>query len=202
MRNQWYGDHRDLVKWGTLMQLARAHSLRLILQVAYLRLDHDVPLIKWECGEEEVGPKILEYFRDIHLIRGLAKSTGIEIEVFDRPFAAKLRDEYTADVVSHIKKITTTPCVILLDPDTGLSTNRSSSAHVTPDQVSTIWSALRPKDWLVVYQHASREMNWSEKRRAAFEAACQGGRFLHFRSPNGAHDVALFAASSPSNASG
>src|SRR6266852_3832994 len=136
MRNQWYGDHRDIVKWGTLMHLAHAHSLRLILQVAYLRHNHDVPLIKSACGEEEVRQEILKHFRDIHLIKGLAKSTGIEIEVFDRYFAAKLRDEYTADVVSHIKKITTTPCVILLDPDTGLSTNRSSSAHVTPDEVS------------------------------------------------------------------
>lgn len=195
MRNQWYGDHRDLVKWGTLLELARSEQLRFILQVAYLRPDKGVPVIASERGDATVANEVLQHFRDVHLIKGLAKSTGIEIEVFDRYFAAKLRDEYTASVVSHIEKITTTPCVILLDPDTGLSTNRSSSAHVTPDEVSTIWSALRPKDWLVIYQHASRERDWAEKRRAAFQDACKGGRVLQFSSPNSARDVVLFAAS-------
>lgn len=37
MRDQWYGDNRDLVKWGGLLELVRRHSVKHVLQVLYLR---------------------------------------------------------------------------------------------------------------------------------------------------------------------
>jgi hypothetical protein len=37
MQDQWYGDKRDLVKWGTLLELARKYQVTQILQVLYHR---------------------------------------------------------------------------------------------------------------------------------------------------------------------
>ena len=37
MQDTWYGDHRDVVKWGTLVHLARSEEIRTIVQVAFLR---------------------------------------------------------------------------------------------------------------------------------------------------------------------
>jgi hypothetical protein len=37
MRDIWYGDRRDLVKWGVLVELAARHDARHILQVLYPR---------------------------------------------------------------------------------------------------------------------------------------------------------------------
>ncbi|WP_157844579.1 hypothetical protein [Dehalococcoides mccartyi] len=34
MKDKWYGDKRDLVKWGVLLTLAKMFSARRILQVA------------------------------------------------------------------------------------------------------------------------------------------------------------------------
>ncbi|HEV3138185.1 MAG TPA: hypothetical protein VGZ26_09775, partial [Pirellulales bacterium] len=111
------------------------------------------------------------------------------------PFAAQSREEYTTDVVRRIQALDGTSSAVLLDPDTGISINRKSSAHVTPEEVRAIWAALRQRDWLVLYQHASRESNWREIRRETFKAACGGAEVIQFCSRNGARDVAFFAAS-------
>lgn len=196
MRNQWYGDHRDIVKWGTLMRLAREHQIGHILQIAFFRPDTHVPLIALTCGEsEEIAREVLRHFRDVRQIKGLADLAELEIEVFDRPFGAQFRDAYIEAVIQHIRAMNGKASVILLDPDTGLSNNRKSSAHIMPEEVKAIWASLGLQDWLVLYQHASRENNWIEKRRAVFEVSCSGGQILEFRSSKGARDVVFFAAS-------
>lgn len=183
------------MKWGALLRLAREHQLRLILQIAYFRADNGVPRLASELGESEVAPEVLQHFRDVHHITGIGASAGVEIEVFDRPFEARSRSEYTAAVLKRIQVLDAGPAALFLDPDTGLLPNRASPKHVTPDEVRALWDALRPRDWLVLYQHASRETNWIAKRREAFEAAVPGAHVVQFLSRNGARDVALFAAS-------
>jgi len=37
MRNRWYSDKRDLVKWSILIHLARMTAATRILQIAYFR---------------------------------------------------------------------------------------------------------------------------------------------------------------------
>jgi hypothetical protein len=195
MRNYWYGDHRDIVKWGVLLCLARQNQIPFILQVAYLTTVNVIPLLASEFGEVRVASEVLEHFRDIRQIAGLAALTGIQIEVFDRPFSVQSRDEYTARVIDRVRAMNINRAVVFLDPDTGISKKRASAAHVTVEEVSAIWNGLRQDDWLVVYQHALRETNWVGKQRAAFEAACSGAWVVQFLSPNGARDVAFFAAS-------
>jgi hypothetical protein len=194
MRNQWYGDRRDVIKWGVLLHLAHTYQLKCVLQVAYFGLD-DVPTIEFEDGEVEVTPAVLEHFRDIHRIKELSKSTGVQIELVGHEFRANSRNKYTMDVVKHIQALDGKASAVLLDPDTGILNNPKSQKHVTPMEVSAIWNALCPKDWLVLYQHASRDRNWREERCKIFKAACDGARVLLFHSPKGAHDVAFFATS-------
>ena len=122
-------------------------------------------------------------------------SVSLEIKIFDWQFEARIREEYISQVVEFVRANDREPLIIFLDPDTGISNNRASSAHVTPKDVTSIWSNMQPKDWMVLYQHASREIGWIEKRRTAFQDACKGGRVLQFCSPNSARDVVLFAAS-------
>ncbi len=37
MRDKWYADNRDLLKWGALLALAERHAAKHILQVLYYR---------------------------------------------------------------------------------------------------------------------------------------------------------------------
>jgi len=44
MKDTWYGDRRDLVKWGTLVHLARSEQIMTVIQVAFLRKGERPPL--------------------------------------------------------------------------------------------------------------------------------------------------------------
>ena len=195
MRNQWYGDHRDVIKWGTLLKLARDHQLRFILQVAYLRPDASVPTIVSDLDEAPVAQEALRHFRDIRQISSLATLTGLEIEILDVPFEPKFRKEYTDHVVKRVRATRRDGWVVFLDPDTGLKDAQSSPSHVTPDEIRRIWDASQLQDCLVLYQHASREADWVQKRREIFAAACPGSTVIQFRSREGSRDVVFFAAS-------
>jgi hypothetical protein len=37
VKDKWYGDNRDLVKWGVLLLLAKRYAAGRIVQVAYYR---------------------------------------------------------------------------------------------------------------------------------------------------------------------
>ena len=196
MRHQWYADHRDLVKWGALFQLAALHDLRTILQIAYLTADDSPPLIASELGESPVEPSVLRHFRDIHRVTELGRKGKPVVRVFDRPFAARSRNDYSRVAVEAVRTLAPRPAAVLLDPDTGIgmAEKPNSSKHVTGSEVAAIWSALEPLDWLVLYQHASRESDWLESRRTSFSEALGLRSVLTFQSPNGARDVAIFAA--------
>jgi hypothetical protein len=195
MRNQWYGDHRDVIKWGTLLKLARDHQLRFILQVAYLRPDASVPTIVSDLDEAPVAQEALRHFRDIRQISSLATLAGLEIEILDVPFEPKFRKEYTDRVLKRVRATRRDGWVVFLDPDTGLKDAQSSPSHVTPDEIRRIWDASQLQDCLVLYQHASREADWVQKRREIFAAACPGSTVIQFRSREGSRDVVFFAAS-------
>src|SRR5260370_5375005 len=196
MRNEWYGDHRDLVKWGALVQLARKTRLRFIYYVAYVTRNEIVSKIASELGETTIPSEVLQHFRDIKQIRGLATLTKLNIEVFCRRFEAKTRGAYGESVVKRIQSPKRKSWIVFLDPDTGLKDAQSSSSHVTPDEVRRIWEALRPRDWLGLYQHGSRERKWIEKRRKQFaDNTSHDGHVTTFRSLPRSRDVRFFAAS-------
>lgn len=194
MRHQWYADHRDLVKWGALFQLAALHDLRTILQIAYLTADDSPPLIASELGESPVDSSVLHHFRNIHRVTELGRKGKPVVRVFDRPFAARSRNDYSCAAVEAVRTLAPRPAAVLLDPDTGMAEKPGSSKHVTASEVADIWFALEPLDWLVLYQHASREAGWLESRRTSFSEALGLRSVLTFQSPNGAQDVAIFAA--------
>ena len=86
MRNQWYGDERDLVKWGTLLHLAKMKNAGRIVQVAYFRPDKKEYALYSKNGSFQIDPAILNHFRDLDDIQRLSESSGVEIDVFKDPF--------------------------------------------------------------------------------------------------------------------
>ena len=55
MKDTWYGDNRDIVKWGTLAHLAARESIKTIVQIPYLRPGDRPPL---QTGSGELHPLI------------------------------------------------------------------------------------------------------------------------------------------------
>jgi len=56
MKNCWYADNRDLIKWSVLMHLAIVNSASRILQIAYFQ-EHTFPTVELDKEEKEGNEK-------------------------------------------------------------------------------------------------------------------------------------------------
>ena len=104
MREQWYGDHRDLIKWSVLVHLAEQEGLRQILQVLYLRPSAR-PEIRFGPDRLTVPEAVWRHFRDLQRVSELSVSTGIQVMVFDELFEPQNRSAYTESVMARIRAL-------------------------------------------------------------------------------------------------
>ena len=169
MRDQWYGDNRDLVKWGALTHIARRDRISTILQVALYRPNDDFPLLNSSKGLIEIPGEVFRHFRNLDNIHRLSKTTGTRIEVFKAPF--RDRSAYFEKVRRRIESLNEDSLVVFLDPDTGVAPNVAGPEHVTADEVRSVFDVMKPGDVLACYQHARRQKGWRGDRRRAFTRA-------------------------------
>jgi len=168
MRDEWYGDKRDLVKWGVLVQLAWRYSVKHILQVLYYR-----PTI-WghleiEGAKVKLPESVLQQFRRTGAISAL--QCPARIEVVQEHF--RERTKYLQLVLQKIRLRTQVPGIVFLDPDTGLEPAVAGPKHVLESELISIWQAMKTSDVLVFYQHQTNRNNtpWIEPKRLQFEGA-------------------------------
>jgi hypothetical protein len=202
MQDRWYGDNRDLVKWGTLLHLAQIYQVKQILQVLYLRpntWDHDeFPQIEVGGDMVDIAKEVIQHFRDVNLIVNL--KYRVAIEVLNSVFQD--RHSYLQQVVDAIKGRVNTPSIVFLDPDTGLQPQitRPDFTHVLNQELASIWGSLSADDVLVFYQHKTGMNNlpWIEPKLQQFVDAIgiDRGKAKYAHSPgfNNANDVAFFYA--------
>ena len=167
MKAEWYGDNRDLVKWGVLLHIARDYSAHRILQMAYLR-PTDWPQLQINGQPRPIPEPVIRHFRNVFDIRNLS---GIpRVEVLGLEFTD--RRQYTRAV---IEAITSRPsgegCIVFLDPDTGLEPRNPTSKHVLLSELSEVWCHMPPGDVLALYQHQTGRNGkpWVEPKRKQFE---------------------------------
>jgi hypothetical protein len=175
MKNQFYGDKRDLVKWSVLVRLAEKSRARTIIQIAYLtQSKYDAVSI----GDREftVPKEVLEHFRQIRSIRRLKFGQDARVICYDKPFSNTNaeRARYHREVIDLIREHNREKPVILLDPDNGLEpVSRATNAHVLKDEVKDIWATMAPGTTLIVYQHQYRDKEWVRRSKEKLQDALQ-----------------------------
>jgi hypothetical protein len=169
MRNKWYADNRDLVKWSVLLVLARKHKADRILQIAYY-CDSDFGEIDVDGHRHQVPPEVLSHFRDIRNVAVLCQRP--RISVFDTPFGD--RTSHLQAVKAFIGSFSCERCLVFLDPDTGLEPRGTSGPqHVLDEEARSIWTIL-PSGWVYVfYQHQTNKAGkpWMDEKRLQFAKA-------------------------------
>lgn len=145
-----------------------------------------------------VPEAVISHFpRDVMDIARL-NSSEVQIEVVNSPFLR--REPYMREVQDALAKLVSlkSPCIIFLDPDTGLEPNNPNLKHVLKSELVQIWNAMRGNDVLVFYQHKSHEMNWIEPKQKRFESALGlpdgTAKMAQSKPPT---DVVLFFAQKP-----
>ena len=169
MRDQWYGDNRDVVKWSALVYLARRDGVSAILHVAMYRPDRPPEPLATVRGKVPPAVEVIRHFRDLDDIQRLAAATGLSIEVLKELFTD--RAAYFRRVCERIQTRGDRPVLVFLDPDVGLATETPGPEHVSSAEVAAVYEALRPDDILVCYQHARRQKDWRGRARRAFANA-------------------------------
>jgi hypothetical protein len=191
MRDSWYADKRDLVKWGTLAHIAEREHLPLIVQVPYPRVGSR-PRLQNGGKEVPIQPAVWDFFRNLSGVEHLGKGIGRQIVVIPDIFDPQRRQRYNQTVVDRLRALSTQK-VVLLDPDTGLAAGKPAAEHVTPADVQAVWNAINQGDWLVLYQHASRTKTWRTDARRRFTAICCVQECEEFNAPDISADVVFFA---------
>jgi hypothetical protein len=189
MQDQWYGDKRDLVKWGVLLELTRRHRFKHILQVLYHRPS------TWEQleidGEQvELPAAVVKHFRDAASVSSIQCSA--RVEVVSETFGD--RNAYLQIVLQRIQSRAQRPSIVFLDPDTGLEpAGGAGLQHVLDSEVGRIWDVLSPGDILVFYQHKTNRSGtpWIELKKPQFEQVRKGAAKIAW-APGISNDVAFF----------
>lgn len=190
MKNIWYSDNRDLVKWATLTHIARTHNLQTIVQVPYWRPEKTRPHFEFRGERLPVSDEVWRFFRDIRHVRGLASDSSFSVEVVPAQFNPEQRDVYIDHVWAQVER-SKRPLLLFLDPDTGLQPSRCSPEHTSLGEIEKLWSCLRPREWLVLYQHARRQTNWERSVARQISSLCDQADVHIARSQDVGHDVAF-----------
>src|SRR6185295_983213 len=92
MRDKWYGDNRDLIKWGVLLRLAAIFDAKRILQLAFYRPWEFVGRLEIDGQEWDIPEEVVAHFRDLRTVGNLWSKA--RVTVFDPVFR---------DRVAHLK---------------------------------------------------------------------------------------------------
>ena len=174
MRNEWYGDSRDFVKWQSLLYLARRKGINRIHQVA-MCTDTDpksaeiVDFAGRTAGCHDVDEQVSDHFHrhnNLEGIKDLGERFGIAIQVWLNPFTHENRDEYFAEVRKEIKA-SKTKTIWLFDPDTGIEPKKSrpGKEHVKLSELHAAFKLLPQGHYLACYQHSKRAQGWGNQAR-------------------------------------
>ncbi len=161
MRDRWYGDKRDVVKWGTICVLAQKRSIRTVLQVAFYRSERQNYHLTIGGTSEPLPVAVIQHFWDIDHIQGLGANVNLRIDIhkvmfqWSREFNTRedFRKAYFNGVTCKIKDYSD-PVIVLLDPDTGIAPANYRYEHVTHKEIQAVLRAMKTCDVLLLYQHA------------------------------------------------
>ena len=168
MKDKWYADNRDLVKWSVLFHLARQYSATRIIQVAYYRPDTYADILI-DGKPHSIPDEVLNHFRSITNVKGIKCS--VSIDVYDTTF--KNRQEYLQGALEYIRSFGGARIIVFLDPDTGLEPAKPSAEHVLRDEANAIWHGMKYGDIMVFYQHQTNRNGtpWIEPKKSELATA-------------------------------
>lgn len=193
MKDEWYADNRDLVKWGSIISIAKKEKISKIIQVAFYRKDDFSEKIKINVDDEKIPfpQEVWNHFRKLEDIKRLGETLNIKIEVYKEPFQS--RDDFFKKLMNKLSK-EKDQIILFLDPDTGIAPNNDAKfKHVRHSEIEKVYNSLKPNDILVFYQHARRVNGWKKITKDKFEGAVNTANEIKtYYSEDIAKDVVFF----------
>jgi len=163
MRDIWYADHRDLIKWGVLLRLASNFQAERVLQLAFYRPGEFGKVII-DGQEQDIPEEVIVHFRNLRTIGSLGSK--VRVTVFDPLFED--RAAHLQAVLALLPAFAQERSIVFLDPDTGLEPRTPSLEHVLASEARSIWNGMKAGDVFAFYQHQTNRAGqpWIEPKQA------------------------------------
>ncbi len=190
MREVWFADHRDLIKWAVLVQVARTYGLKTIVQVPYWRPENNRRHFRFGNDRVAVADDAWRFFRDLRSVERLGDQAAMKVRVIGEEFSPTNREAYSDCIIRHLQSCNG-PLLLFLDPDTGLQPKRTRGTHATEREVGRAWGEPRARDWLALYQHARRKSDWISDLSQQLSNICEGASVKVARGEEVGSDVAF-----------
>ena len=167
MRDEFYGDRKDVWKWSLTLQAADRHKR--ILQVLMYCRDRGKPARDFHRAGQGIDQRVEAFFDDERKAfhtgapRRVDRIKGLDprIELFPGLYRAQARHEYFRALRAELAaRPDSREYVVLLDPDTGITEREPKDEHLSCQNLAQLWSWLNSRDTLIVYQHQQHVQDW------------------------------------------
>lgn len=178
MKNQYFGDIRDLFKYDLILRvLKEATSINHFMFIPMLTENDDRgDGNKINYSEAKAGTQnndLMTYLRNrieggrrnITEIEDYFKSKGIKTYIRNELFVHRDRKRYFDKIIEELP-----PCsLIFIDPDNGLEVKRSNEKHLLYQEAKDLYKRMDEDSALMIYQHFPRENHAKYLRRRSDE---------------------------------
>jgi len=165
MKNQYFGDIRDLFKFDLANQILAELELNNFIFIPMLTDDdsrNDGNKINYSLAKAGHYNLDLVYYlkyklriksRNANEVVDYFNFRGINSFVATERFTNDCRKQYFKKAIKLIKP----DSIVLLDPDNGLEVKNSNEKHVLFSEINSIIQRMDDSSVLMIYQHFSRE---------------------------------------------
>ncbi len=183
MKNQYFGDNRDLFKYDLLLRIAQGMlQLRRNIEIISMltpddgsRQGNQVDRSRAKAGTKNerlrrfLDKCLSEDRRHVKEIEKYFSSEGMRARVNDESFSHDGRRQYFRRVVGRGFR----SALVFIDPDIGLEIKRSGEKHCLRDEVQLIYDVMDSDSVFVIYQHL---VPWEKNTKdftGSLDARCQ-----------------------------
>ena len=179
MKNQYFGDNRDLFKYDLIYQIVKAGLVDSVTFIPMLMApDNTGHGRQTNRNQARVGARnkalmrfldkcVAEGKRDVRQLESFFGRYGIKVEIYEDDFSHQHRREYFTRVGGEL----VAGSLIFVDPDVGLEVGRPGEKHVLYSEVKDMYEGMDEHSILMIYQHFPRENHLEYLHRRVAELA-------------------------------
>jgi hypothetical protein len=168
MKNQYFGDNKDLFTYDLILQIMQSGLVNHFTFIPMLTPNDDKQHgEKWHREKAKAGAQnkelisfldgcVREGRRDINQLESFFTRCGIEMTIYygsDTYFTHQNRQDYFEQIGNELLSNS----LVFVDPDVGLEVNSSGEKHLLYSEVESLYERMDESSILMLFQHFPRQ---------------------------------------------
>ncbi len=192
MKNQYFGDNRDLFKYDLIYQIIQAGLVKHFMFIPMLTKNDDTGQggvanrDKAKAGKQNkelvnfLDKYVNENKRDVKQLKSFFEKKTIKTTIYEKDFCHERRDEYFEEIGNKLL----TKSLVFVDPDIGLEVKRLREKHIRYKEVQYLCKRMDKSSVLMIFQFIPREKRETCLRRISKRLKEEAGNLPIYISDN------------------